>query len=175
MYGGASISGQENELRRGVDIVVGTPGRLIDLARAPSVPSISSKPPLTPATISPARGAPAAEAPSLLHSPAAAAATVALLPNDRAQIPSDPCLPPNPQMTRGSLVFDSIRHVVLDECDQMLAVGFEEDVEQLMEAMPKKEDGLQCLLFSATMPHWVKKLARQYLVVRCPIRERPVP
>lgn len=96
IYGGASISVQEAALRRGVDIVVGTPGRLIDL------------------------------------------------------------------VTRGALRFDDVRHVVLDEADQMLAVGFEQDVEQLMEAMPQGEPR-QMLLFSATMPHWVKKLARRYM------------
>lgn len=96
IYGGASISGQEGSLRRGCDVVVGTPGRLIDL------------------------------------------------------------------VTRGVLSFDTLRHVVLDEADQMLAVGFEQDVEQLMEAMPADERR-QVLLFSATMPHWVKKLARRYM------------
>jgi ATP-dependent RNA helicase DDX21 len=97
IYGGASISVQEGALRRGADVVVGTPGRLIDL------------------------------------------------------------------VTRGSLDFGALAHVVLDEADQMLAVGFEQDVEQLMEAMPADRKR-QVLLFSATMPHWVKKLSRQYLV-----------
>ena len=64
IYGGASSSVQESALRRGSDVIIGTPGRLIDL------------------------------------------------------------------VTRGSLSFASLKHVCLDEADQMLAVGFEQDVEQ---------------------------------------------
>ena len=48
--------------------------------------------------------------------------------------------------------------MVLDEADQMLAVGFEEDVEVILEKLPTKR---QSMLFSATMPGWVKKLARK--------------
>ncbi|OAY71440.1 DEAD-box ATP-dependent RNA helicase 3, chloroplastic [Ananas comosus] len=49
---------------------------------------------------------------------------------------------------------------VLDEADQMLAVGFEEDVEVILQKLPSER---QNMLFSATMPGWVKKLARRYL------------
>ena len=49
---------------------------------------------------------------------------------------------------------------MLDEADQMLAVGFEEAVESILENLPQKR---QSMLFSATMPTWVKKLARKYL------------
>jgi ATP-dependent RNA helicase DDX21 len=42
----------------------------------------------------------------------------------------------------------------------MLAVGFEEDVERILEQLPKKRQGM---LFSATMPAWVKNLSRKYL------------
>jgi ATP-dependent RNA helicase DDX21 len=55
---------------------------------------------------------------------------------------------------------DEVRFLVLDEADQMLAVGFEEDVEQILEQMPHQR---QSMLFSATMPTWVKKLSRKYL------------
>jgi superfamily II DNA/RNA helicase len=42
----------------------------------------------------------------------------------------------------------------------MLSFGFEEDVEVILENLPSKR---QSMLFSATMPTWVKKLARKYL------------
>ncbi|CAI5477573.1 unnamed protein product [Closterium sp. Yama58-4] len=96
VYGGVSIEAQMRQLKRGVDVVVGTPGRLIDL------------------------------------------------------------------IERGTLSLREIQFMVLDEADQMLAVGFEEDVERIMENLP--EGGrIQTSLFSATMPSWVKKLSRKYL------------
>jgi superfamily II DNA/RNA helicase len=49
---------------------------------------------------------------------------------------------------------------VLDEADQMLNVGFAEDVEVIMERLPQKR---QTLMFSATMPKWIQKITRQYL------------
>ena len=85
---------QQNALSRGVDVVVGTPGRIIDLING------------------------------------------------------------------GSLKLGEVQFLVLDEADQMLAVGFEEDVEVILEKLPSKH---QSMLFSATMPGWVKKLARKYL------------
>ncbi|KAF2550951.1 hypothetical protein F2Q68_00034380 [Brassica cretica] len=53
-----------------------------------------------------------------------------------------------------------VEYLVLDEADQMLAVGFEEAVESILENLPQKR---QSMLFSATMPTWVKKLTRKYL------------
>ncbi|CAM6007903.1 unnamed protein product [Sphagnum balticum] len=94
VYGGVSITMQQRQLERGVDIAVGTPGRIQDL------------------------------------------------------------------IDRRVLDLHDIRHFVLDEADQMLAVGFEEDVERILEQMPRNRQGM---LFSATMPTWVKKLARKYL------------
>ena len=94
VYGGVSITAQQRQLSKGVDVAVGTPGRIIDL------------------------------------------------------------------INRGSLRLDEVRYLVLDEADQMLAVGFEEDVEQILEQMPSQR---QSMLFSATMPTWVKKLSRKYL------------
>jgi superfamily II DNA/RNA helicase len=85
---------QINFLRRGLDIVVGTPGRIIDL------------------------------------------------------------------INRGALVLSEVQFIVLDEADQMLNVGFDEDVEVIMERLPKK---CQSMLFSATMPVWVQRLSRKYL------------
>ncbi|XP_038716242.1 DEAD-box ATP-dependent RNA helicase 3, chloroplastic-like [Tripterygium wilfordii] len=94
VYGGVSYTTQQNALSRGVDVVVGTPGRIIDLIKS------------------------------------------------------------------NSLRLGEVEYLVLDEADQMLAVGFEEDVEVILENLPSKR---QSMLFSATMPAWVKKLARKYL------------
>lgn len=94
IYGGVPYTAQQNALSRGVDIVVGTPGRIIDLV------------------------------------------------NNR------------------TLKLDEIQFLVLDEADQMLAVGFEEDVEVILDKIP---DERQSMLFSATMPAWVQKLARKHL------------
>ncbi|CAJ2631807.1 unnamed protein product [Trifolium pratense] len=94
VYGGVSYVTQQSALSRGVDVVVGTPGRLIDLING------------------------------------------------------------------NTLRLNEVEYLVLDEADQMLAVGFEEDVEVILEKLPPKR---QSMLFSATMPTWVKKLARKYL------------
>ncbi|GMI79412.1 embryo defective 1138 [Hibiscus trionum] len=94
VYGGVSYTIQRSALSRGVDVVVGTPGRIIDLIES----------------------------------------------ND--------------------LKLGEVEYLVLDEADQMLAVGFEEAVEEILENLPSKR---QSMLFSATMPSWVKKLARKYL------------
>ncbi|KAJ0640965.1 putative RNA helicase transcription factor interactor and regulator CCHC(Zn) family [Helianthus annuus] len=94
VYGGVSYTSQQNALSRGVDVVVGTPGRLIDLIGS------------------------------------------------------------------NSLKLGEVQFLVLDEADQMLAVGFEEDVEHILEKLPSER---QSMLFSATMPGWVKKLSRKYL------------
>ncbi|KAG2639868.1 hypothetical protein PVAP13_2KG049000 [Panicum virgatum] len=53
-----------------------------------------------------------------------------------------------------------IQFVVLDEADQMLAVGFDEDVEVIMEQLPQNR---QSMLFSATMPSWIRKISNKYL------------
>ncbi|KAJ4969345.1 hypothetical protein NE237_016046 [Protea cynaroides] len=94
VYGGASYTTQKNALSRGVDVVVGTPGRIIDL------------------------------------------------------------------INKNILKLAGVQYLVLDEADQMLAVGFEEDVEVILEKLPSER---QSMLFSATMPGWVNKLARKYL------------
>ncbi|KAL9263195.1 DEAD-box ATP-dependent RNA helicase 53, mitochondrial-like protein [Drosera capensis] len=94
VYGGTPIYQQLNILQRGVDVVVGTPGRVIDLIK------------------------------------------------------------------RGALDLSEVQFVVLDEADQMLNVGFAEDVEVILENLPKKR---QTMMFSATMPSWIIKLTRKYL------------
>jgi len=94
VYGGAPYIRQINELRRGVDVVVGTPGRLIDL------------------------------------------------------------------MKRGVLDLSAIRTVVLDEADEMLSMGFIEDIETILAATPAER---QTALFSATMPAPMRRLADKYM------------
>lgn len=94
IYGGQSIDGQLRHLRRGVHVVVGTPGRVQDHLR------------------------------------------------------------------RGSLSLDALQTVVLDEADEMLRMGFLEEVETILDQMPEKK---QVALFSATMPTAIRKVARRYL------------
>ncbi|KAK4344202.1 hypothetical protein RND71_037296 [Anisodus tanguticus] len=94
VYGGVPIQRQISTLQRGADIVVGTPGRIIDLLK------------------------------------------------------------------RGSLNLSDIQFVVLDEADQMLNVGFAEDVESILENVRQKH---QTMMFSATMPSWILKLTKKFL------------
>ncbi|XP_056171278.1 DEAD-box ATP-dependent RNA helicase 53, mitochondrial-like isoform X2 [Syzygium oleosum] len=94
VYGGTPIGQQMKQLDYGVDVVVGTPGRIIDLLK------------------------------------------------------------------RGALNLSEVQFVVLDEADQMLAVGFEEDVETILQKLPQNR---QSMMFSATMPNWIKSLTRKYL------------
>ena len=63
-------------------------------------------------------------------------------------------------VTRGSLQLQSCRYVVLDEADEMLDLGFLEDVEKILAATPS---GRQTALFSATMPPPIRSLADRYL------------
>ena len=94
VYGGTPISSQMRQLDYGVDVAVGTPGRIIDL------------------------------------------------------------------LNRGALNLSEVQFVVLDEADQMLQVGFQEEVEKILEKLPQNR---QSLMFSATMPSWIKKLTQNYL------------
>jgi len=63
-------------------------------------------------------------------------------------------------MNRRSLVLTSARYVVLDEADEMLDLGFIEDVEKILRMCPS---GRQTALFSATMPPPIQKLAEGYM------------
>lgn len=94
VYGGASINGQVEELRRGAHIVVATPGRLIDL------------------------------------------------------------------MSRRAVNIKNISYVVLDEADEMLNMGFREDIEGILSVTP---DEKRVCLFSATMPKEIRSIANQYM------------
>ncbi len=94
IYGGSPYGRQISALKRGVDVVVGTPGRLLDLIK------------------------------------------------------------------RKTLDLSNVRTLVLDEADEMLSMGFIEDIETLLDATP---DGRQLALFSATMPQAIRRLAAKYL------------
>jgi len=63
-------------------------------------------------------------------------------------------------LTKGSLNLSALSCLVLDEADEMLRMGFIEDVEAVMEATP---DSCQVALFSATMPAPIRRLAQKYL------------
>jgi ATP-dependent RNA helicase DeaD len=63
-------------------------------------------------------------------------------------------------MSRRSLVLTAARYIVLDEADEMLDLGFIEDVEKILRMCPS---GRQTALFSATMPPPVKRLAESYM------------
>jgi superfamily II DNA/RNA helicase len=64
-------------------------------------------------------------------------------------------------LNRGNLDLSQVRVLVLDEADEMLDMGFLPDVERLIEATPA--DGRHTMLFSATMPTAIVKMARRYL------------
>jgi len=94
VYGGASMVEQLRRLGAGVDVVVGTPGRVID------------------------------------------------------------------HLDRGTLDLSGLEYLVLDEADEMLDMGFIEDIEKIME---KCAPGRRCLLFSATMPGGIAQIAKRRL------------
>jgi ATP-dependent RNA helicase DeaD len=99
VYGGQPIERQLHALRRGVQVVIGTPGRVMDHLR------------------------------------------------------------------RGTLVLTDVKYVVLDEADEMLDMGFLEDIESILESVPAER---QMALFSATIPPRIADLAQRYL--RDPVR-----
>ena len=94
VYGGQGYTHQLKSLKQGVDIVVGTPGRLLD------------------------------------------------------------------HLKRGTLTLDGISFLVLDEADQMLDMGFIEDIKTILSHVPAQR---RTLLFSATMPAQVVTIARRYM------------
>lgn len=94
IYGGQSYGPQLSALRRGVHVVVGTPGRVID------------------------------------------------------------------HLDKGSLDLSALKTLVLDEADEMLRMGFIDDVERILQETPETR---QTALFSATMPSAIKRIAQTYL------------
>ncbi len=74
-------------------------------------------------------------------------------------------------VTRGSLLLSSARYVVLDEADEMLDLGFVEDVERILRMCP---GGRQTALFSATMPPPIARLAEAYMYGPVTIKVTPM-
>ncbi len=106
IYGGQPIGRQLQVLKRGVDVVVATPGRAVD------------------------------------------------------------------HISRGTIPLDDITMVVLDEADEMLDMGFAEDLDAILGALPPER---QTVLFSATMPKRIESLARRHLTDPTTIRiEAPI-
>ena len=68
-------------------------------------------------------------------------------------------------LNRGSLRLDEVRCVVLDEADEMLDMGFQDDIEALFAATAEER---QTALFSATFPHRLQRVARK--VLRSPVK-----
>jgi ATP-dependent RNA helicase DeaD len=94
VYGGSSIGLQIRDLKRGVQIIVATPGRLIDL------------------------------------------------------------------IERKAINLEQIKYVVLDEADEMLNMGFQDDIEFILKNTPQRES---TWLFSATMPPEIRKVSKRYM------------
>ncbi len=73
-------------------------------------------------------------------------------------------------MDRGSISFDHVKTVVLDEADEMLNMGFVDDINKILANVPTER---QILLFSATMPKAIQTLAETYLTEPTVVRMKP--
>ena len=63
-------------------------------------------------------------------------------------------------INRGTIRLDHIKFLVLDEADEMLDMGFVDDIEEIMRSLPVER---QTLLFSATMPRPILSLTKKYM------------
>jgi len=63
-------------------------------------------------------------------------------------------------LRRGTMKLDRVKCAVLDECDEMLSMGFQEDIENILSETPPTR---QTLLFSATIPEGIQRLARRFM------------
>jgi ATP-dependent RNA helicase DDX21 len=66
-------------------------------------------------------------------------------------------------LERRALNLSSVTHVVLDEADRMLDMGFQDDMDKIFEAMKENPASRQVALFSATLPPWVQNVAKKYM------------
>ena len=73
-------------------------------------------------------------------------------------------------MDRGSIDFSNVKMVVLDEADEMLNMGFVDDINKILASVPEER---QTLLFSATMPKAIQTLAETYLTEPTLVRMKP--
>lgn len=64
---------------------------------------------------------------------------------------------------RGQLALDNIRTVVLDEADQMLTMGFQEQIEEIFKKIYESKEKIQVCLFSATIERWVREVAAKIM------------
>jgi len=95
-YGGAPYFQQEADMRNGIDVLIGTPGRILDF------------------------------------------------------------------IEKDKLNCSNLKHVILDEADRMLDMGFQESIDAILDKAYTKDNQPQTLMFSATVPSWVKNTARKY-------------
>jgi len=63
-------------------------------------------------------------------------------------------------LNRGTISFDTVSYLVLDEADEMLKMGFQEDMETILSKMPEER---QTALFSATLPPTIKAISKSYM------------
>jgi ATP-dependent RNA helicase DeaD len=75
-------------------------------------------------------------------------------------------------LDKGSLDLSKLKTLVLDEADEMLRMGFIDDVERILQETPESR---QTALFSATMPSAIRRIANTYLRSRRKSRSRPRP
>jgi len=67
-------------------------------------------------------------------------------------------------INRGNIDFSDLKSIVLDEADQMLKLGFKEDVDSILRTIKKQcAREVQICLFSATVPHWVREVSNYYM------------
>lgn len=140
---GVSIDNQMRELRMGMDVVVGTPGRVIDLMERGKLDLSQVRLDLVFALRSALACIPVGE---ILRSKRRVSVWREQLFGSR--------------LTDETLPTVQIKFFILDEADMMLSQGFDEEVERILQGVPTER---QTMLFSATMPSWVKRLTRQHL------------
>ncbi|MGH0117360.1 UNVERIFIED_CONTAM: hypothetical protein FKN15_033455 [Acipenser sinensis] len=160
-YGGTAYNGQFDSIRNGIDVLVGTPGRIkdhlqnnkLDLSKVKHVVLDEVDQMLDMGfaeQVEEILGASYKKVDSIRNG-------IDVLVGTPGRIKD--------HLQNNKLDLSKVKHVVLDEVDQMLDMGFAEQVEEILGASYKKdsEDNPQTLLFSATCPHWVYDVAKKYM------------